>query len=187
MITTIRTFVAVDLPRDVRDLLSGLVTTGRREMPDARWVAPGNLHLTVKFLGETDLDRLAAVSVDIATGVAGLGPAHVKLCGGGYFPDRRRPRVAWIGGEAPDLESIAARVDGVARRHGFDRERRRWRPHLTVARIRRPWTDAAVERFLELAAATELPSFDCRELVLYESRLEPTGAVYTPRERFPLE
>ena len=183
----VRAFVAVDLPDAVRDAIGEETARLRQQLPRARWVRPEGLHLTVKFLGELDKGRLAEFcdQADVATDTD--GPVPVRLAGGGFFPNSRRPRVAWMGGEAPRLEPLAAALNGIAAGHGVERDRRRWSPHLTLARLRDPWSRADVERFSARIDGLGGLDFSCRELVVFSSRLEPGGAVYTPLRRLSLE
>jgi 2'-5' RNA ligase len=177
---TVRAFVAVVLPDPVRATIVEVAGRLRPQLPRASWVRPETLHLTVKFLGDVDADELVGFGDDAERAVASSGPVAVRLAGGGFFPSAGRPRVAWIGGEAPGLEPIAGVVDELAARRGVERERRRWTPHLTVARLRDPWSATDVERFREAVDALGVLDFQCSELVVFSSRLEPSGAVHTP-------
>ena len=182
----VRAFIAVELPDEVRESIGRTTARLRDELPRARWVRPATLHLTVKFLGELPLSRLTALGDDAAACVSDRGIADVRLAGGGFFPNARRPRVAWIGGEAAALEPVADALQRVAARHGVERERRPWSPHLTVARLRDRWPPPAVERFVAEVETLGAFDFRCRELVVFSSRLEPGGAVHTPVRRLSL-
>lgn len=177
---TVRAFVAIGLPDPVRATIVEVAVRLRPQLPRASWVRPEALHLTVKFLGDVDADELVGFGDDAQRAVVSNGPVAVRLGGGGFFPNAGRPRIAWIGGEAPGLEPIAAVVDELAARRGVERERRRWTPHLTVARLRDPWSATDVERFREAMDALGVLDFECSELVVFASRLEPSGAVHTP-------
>lgn len=182
----IRAFVAVELPDAVRAAIGDATGRLRQRLPRARWVRPEALHLTVKFLGDVDEACLATFGDRSQATVRGRGPALIHLAGAGFFPGARRPRVAWMGGEAPHLEPIATAVDELAVPCGVERDRRRWSPHLTLARLRDPWSDADVERFSEAIGALGPYEFECRELVVFSSRLDPGGAVHTPLRRLSL-
>ncbi len=160
-----RAFLALEVPAAVKTQLAAAQENLRRELPRARWTRPDGWHLTLKFLGEV----------------------NVRLGGTGFFPSKERPRVAWVGGAADGAESIVAEVERAAEAAGFPRERRPWSIHLTQARLKARWPSAAVDRFLEWGETLDLEAFDCREVVLFESDLQPGGAVYTALERLPLE
>ncbi len=187
MSARIRAFLAFELPSGLRARLAEEQAQVARELPRARWVRPDGAHVTVKFLGETTPEVLDALSSDLAAALAGRGPVRLSFAGAGFFPTATRARVAWIGGEAAAAAAVAAIVEGIASGHGFARERRPWRLHLTVARLDRPWPAAAAARLLEWGDRLRLEDVVCTELTLLESRLGPGGAVYTARERFPLE
>lgn len=184
---SIRAFVAFDLPPSVRSVIRREQDAIRAEMPKARWTRPEGQHVTLKFLGETPESRLDSLSAAIADGVVGIGAVEVCLAGSGFFPGPRRPRVAWIGGEARGGREVAAAVESAAATVGFDPDRRPWSLHLTQARLDRPWSRRAVETFLDWGRGLDIEPFICRNVVLFRSDLRPGGAVYTALERYPLD
>jgi 2'-5' RNA ligase len=186
MADPIRAFLALEIAEPVKAALAADRGRLRADLPRARWVRPESQHLTLKFLGETPPEVFGALTADLAPRIAGLGPVSVRLHGSGFFPTPARPRVAWLGGTAEGVEPLVEAVEEVAETHGFPRERRPWSLHVTQARLDRPWPPAAVERFLAWGSGLHLPSFSCAEIVLFGSRLERGGAVYTPLERMPL-
>jgi 2'-5' RNA ligase len=183
----VRAFIALEIPEEVKSALGEGREPLRAELPQARWVRSGGQHLTLKFLGESDRRVLGDLVADLRPRLAGCGPVTVTLAGGGFFPRPARPRVAWIGGSAEGVGPVVDAVERTAVRYGFPAERRRWSLHLTQARLDRPWPDESVERFLRWADGLRLPTFSCREAVLFSSRLQRGGAVYTPLERMSLE
>ncbi len=183
----VRAFVALEVPDAVRSILAGGVDHLRSRLPRARWVRSAGLHLTLKFLGESERGRLDRLATELRARLAGFGTVQVALAGGGFFPRPERARVAWVGGTAEGASEVAAVVEEAAAELGWKRERRGWTPHLTLARLDRPWPGKAVEEYLAYWQAALLPAFACREAVLLASRLGPGGAVYTPLERIPLE
>ncbi len=184
---TVRAFVALEIPDRIRDVIRREQRSLKAGLPRARWTRPEGQHLTLKFLGETPEEKLERLKKEII-GRAGLMPAvAVRLRGAGFFPSVRRPRVAWIGGEAEGGAAVAGAVNQAAVAVGFPAESRQWALHLTQARLDRAWPRNAVERFIEWGRGLELDLFTCREVVLFASELRPGGAVYTPLERFPLE
>ncbi len=175
-----RLFIAVELPQDVCAVLSHGLGALRRDQPPARWVRPEGMHLTVKFLGERASELVDALDRAVPAALSELSPVTVRLGGGGFFPQERRPRVAWVGGSAPGLDSWARAVEDSAAGLGVEREARPFSLHLTLARLERPWGVQAVEHFLVEVGKWRFPEFVARELVLFQSELTPAGAVYTP-------
>ncbi|MGD9252699.1 MAG: RNA 2',3'-cyclic phosphodiesterase [Holophagae bacterium] len=184
---SVRAFVALEIPEVVRAALGAALESIRGELPRARWTRPDGWHLTLKFLGEVERPTLGDLVGELAVETAGCRSVAVQLGSSGFFPRPARPRVAWVGGEAPDAPMAAAAAERAAHSVGFGRGRRPWSLHLTVARLRWPWPESAVSAFLDWGRRLELEAFECREVVLFRSDLRPDGAVYTALERFPLQ
>lgn len=183
---SVRAFVALEMPEGVREKIRREQRVLKEELPRARWTWAEGQHLTLRFLGETPSTVLDELKEKIANRILGLPAVVVGLGGSGFFPNPRRPRVAWVGGEAEGGREVAAAVEAAAVGCGFGPERRPWALHLTQARLDRPWPREAVERFLSWGRNLDLASFECSEVVLFKSDLRPGGAVYTALERFPL-
>ncbi len=173
-----RVFFAVELPEPLRRTLADGLAPLRRLLPPARWVRPESLHVTLKFLGELEDRVVERLQQDAALALQQVKPVTVALAGGGFFPSSRRPRVAWVGGEAAGIEGWAGRLEQCAWRHGVPTEERGFSLHLTLARLERPWGNEAVERFLQEVAGWRLPPFVAREVVLFRSQLGAGGARY---------
>lgn len=184
---TARAFFAFEIPQVVRAELEKARTGIPGNLPLARWTRPESWHLTVKFLGETETTVLERLTAELGPRLASGGRVTVKLSGGGFFPSPTRPRVAWIGGTAEGSEVVVKTVEAAAVRAGFAAEKRPWSVHLTMARLRSQWPRGAVDVYLDWAAGLPAVNWVCREIVLFESRLQPGGAVYTALERIPLE
>jgi 2'-5' RNA ligase len=183
----VRAFLAFEIPSSVRSRLAEIQQGWRRELPRARWTRPEGWHLTLKFLGEVDPPVLAALTAELAPELAGLPLVTVALRGTGFFPSPARPRVAWVGGSADGADVVVQAVEAAAAAVGLERETRPWTIHLTQARLKARWPKAAVESYLDRGREIILGPFDCREVVLFKSDLQPRGAVYTALERIPLE
>ncbi len=148
---------------------------------DVRWVRPEALHVTLRFLGQLETSRLPALVESVAAAVAGSAPFRLELGAVQLFPGPGRPRVVAleVGPEAP-LAALAAAVERGVVAAGCEPEPRRFRPHLTLGRVR---ALAAPD----LASAPSSPSpFEVTEAVLFRSDLGPRGAQHTPLERMPL-
>jgi 2'-5' RNA ligase len=160
----------------------------RPELPPASWTRPESWHLTLRFLGEIEEDAAAR----FADAIAAAPPMpEVALPPGGpvVFPPHGRPRVAGVGfaaGSGVDALSAVARIaEHAARAIGCEPEDRPYRPHVTLARLREPWGRGAVEGFRQAAAAWPFPEWRVRSIVLFRSRLHPSGAVHTPLREWP--
>src|SRR5436190_19594683 len=139
-----RVFIAIDLPGHVRSRLAEVERELRPATNTARWVAAESIHVTLKFIGEVSEKKLQ--SIDEA--IAGLSwkPFQVTVRGIGFFPGNRSPRVLWAGLQAPTMEGLSEKLDSRMERFGFEREKRAFRSHITLARARNTRLDAALVR-----------------------------------------
>lgn len=174
----IRTFVAIDLPEDVRaDLVSVMSDLGR-EIRGVRWVRPEGLHLTLKFLGDIDEKTVPPLAGELDAVARGCRPLNLSVEGLGVFFDARRPRVIWAGlsGDLAVLGDLASRVDRVCTSFGVKPEKRPFRAHITIGRLKVP-------TMVNLNKELRNKGFLATEIVLYQSELFPTGARYTVLNR----
>jgi len=190
-----RLFVALDIPEEIRSKITAYMNALRNFAPDARWVSPESLHVTLKFIGEFPEARLQELKKALAS--VGGQPFEISFRASGFF-NPRSPRVFWIGIEAGyELKALAAAVETALVPLGIPREDRDFTPHLTLARMGsgRPQgspRDRNKPKMYELKARVEgtpPPEFGtmtAREFFLYLSKLSPKGAQYTKLERFPL-
>jgi 2'-5' RNA ligase len=185
-----RCFVAVDIPPDVRARVTALVQRIRQAAPraDVRWSGTESLHVTLKFLGEVPDGRVPEVEHALAPVAASHGPLSLVAAGAGGFPSASRPRVIYVGilGHVDRLARLAAAVDGALEALGFPGERRAFRGHLTVGRVRSPRGADGLAVALRAAAGVAAGAWMADELVLYRSRLHPTGAVHDAVARLAL-
>jgi 2'-5' RNA ligase len=178
-----RAFVAVELSPGAREVIMRGMGELRRRLGQARWVRAEGLHITMRFLGEQSGELLEHLAADAAAALAAETPVEVALGGGGFFPHEQRPRVAWLGGVAPGMERWAAAIEHCAVAAGLEPEPRAFTPHVTLARLDRPWGAGDVETFRVAVGKWRLAPYVAREVVLFSSELRPSGAVYTPLRR----
>jgi 2'-5' RNA ligase len=184
----VRLFVALDLPAEVRRALDDLIARLKRQCREARWVRAEGMHLTIKFIGWFDAEdakKFDALRASLAA-VRSDTPVEMRFRAVGFFPNARRPRVAWCGVEAsPNLAEIVADIERALEPLGIPREKREFVPHLTLARFD---SHKGLEPLLR--AADELQSCDfgsarVTEFYLYESILKRSGAEYRKVETYP--
>ena len=150
------------------------------------WTRPENLHVTLKFLGAVSPERLEALAGSLAAVAAGQEAFVLAVRGTGAFPSLARPRAFWVGVESAALAPLATAVDAACAGHGFVRETRALRPHVTLGRLRRsaaPGRSRAAPALLERLVAdgdTAFGGSPAEALVLFRSDLGPGGARYTP-------
>ena len=134
-----RLFFALELSDEVRDGLEQLRTRLQHHLPDAHWVRPELMHVTVKFLGNTPDDQVGDVIEAGLAAVEGAGVCRLEAAGLGAFPGARRPRVVWVGlrGDLSPLARVVQHLETALEGLGFPKERREFSPHITLARARR--------------------------------------------------
>ena len=184
----IRTFVAVFPPEEVSAALGDSVDEFRRVAPDAKWVKPANFHFTMRFLGATPEEKLDLLTRCVAESVRGEAPFEVTLTGLGAFPSPTKPRVLWVGTDSggEGLAKLAKLVEFRLRSDRFGKADKRFSPHLTIARWRRPQRDEAVKKLIE-TSSLEIGPFKVEAVQVMESKLRPQGPEYITRAACPLE
>jgi len=189
MKSTIRTFVAVEIGEAIRRAAAKLIEELRTASADVTWVAPHNMHLTVKFLGDVAAERIPQISATVAEAVAGVRAFDLEVRGVGAFPNVPRPRTIWIGtgaGEA-QLAEVAEGLESALAKLGFAREGREFRGHLTLGRIRHPGPAlATLSQMLHERAGLEFGQTTIREVVVFSSQLERGGPIYEALSRAAL-
>ena len=197
---TIRLFIALELPSQLRSHLAQVIEALRRyDERSVKWVTPQNMHLTLKFLGETPLEKIeeikSAIDKTVTDTSSVAGSFKLQSTTLGAFPNLKRPRVFWadcISGDADSddlrrLGDFAGKIDDTLSDMGFDKEERSFKAHLTLGRARRPRPgvkapnlSALVERLKNYKYETI--KFEINILSLYQSQLTRQGPIYTALE-----
>ncbi len=193
MSQTLRTFIAIELPQPTQSELQRRLESLARATPrgSVRWLRADSIHLTLKFLGEVESARTAAVTAALGEALRGVPAVELALAGNGAFPNQTRPRVVWAGVEmhGSGLPSIQARVEDTMAGIGFPREARAFAPHLTLGRVREGIGAADLRAVGEAVAgepAGPALTFVASRVVFFRSELRPEGAVYSPLAEFQL-
>jgi RNA 2',3'-cyclic 3'-phosphodiesterase len=193
-----RIFIALDIEDGIREHIARFLEGVSGFAPEARWVRPESLHITLKFIGE----RSEAAVEEIRQGLGGIraGGVELQFRGYGFFPSAKAPRVFWIGIEAgPSLASLAAMIDERMAALGVPKEEHAFSPHLTLARGKGgsgspKWgkgdgPNRSFQRLQEKLGAMPTPEFGtmtAHEFFLYQSMLSPRGSKYTKLAGFAL-
>lgn len=184
-----RVFCAVEIPSEVKEELGERAARLRERFLRVRasWERPEKMHLTMKFVGETERSRVVALSGAAERAAAGVGCFKLLVASAGVFPNERRPRVLWFGVEddAGRLIELQRRLEDEASAAGFKRETRSFRPHLTSARIRDP-RGARELAEAHVAEGFDPLAFEVDSLVVIRSELSPSGSKYTTISRHRL-
>jgi 2'-5' RNA ligase len=176
----IRLFVGIELPETVRERLQGMAGG----IPGARWVAPANLHLTLRFLGEVEDPVLP--EIERALAAIRAEPFEITLSGIDVFGSKRKPRLLMANIErSRGLRHLRDKVESALKRIGFEAEERRFTPHVTMARFSNA-RYSRICRFLEANGMFRAGPFAVDRFVLFSSLLTKAGPVYRQEAAYPL-
>jgi 2'-5' RNA ligase len=179
-----RTFVALDLAPAVKQAIAEYLQPLGKLANGVSWVKSSNLHLTLKFLGDTQAAQVPELAASFGEICRQYDPMRVKVSGNGVFPNEKKPRVVWMGlqAETGALSQLAKEIDRACMHFGFQAESRSFAPHLTIGRVRSGEVSALIEAMRDRPFAsldTVIP-----ECIFMKSELQPAGSVYTPLHKF---
>jgi len=196
-----RIFIGIDLDPEVRTRIERFLEGVEGFAPEARWVRPESLHITLKFVGEQTPERVQAITEHLQR--VESRAFEIRAGGYGFFPTAKAPRVFWIGIHAgPQLAELAKSIDMAVAEVGIPQEDRPYSPHLTLARAGagrrsgspkwrkgdRPKAPFAVlEKRLATMDELNFGAMTAHEFILYQSQLSPKGSKYTKLQRFPMK
>jgi 2'-5' RNA ligase len=185
MPSTIRTFIALELPPSLISLLAKVQEDLQSMGLRAKWVRPENIHLTLKFLGNinsADIDKIGGAMVDA---VGKINTFNLVAEGIGVFPGIKRPRVIWVGlkGQVQLLFAMQRLLEDNLAALGYKKEKRPFKGHLTLGRFKQSVNPNTIRRVLQELGDLTIEEFTARRVIFYKSDLKPTGAVYSQLQR----
>jgi len=186
----VRLFIAVPVPKAIKENISKLqadlkeLISGKK----IRWVNPENIHLTLKFLGETDPSKIEKIKKIIAESIEKLSEFDVSIAAGGVFPSKSRPRVLWVGciDKNENIINIKNKLDKKLKPLGYEIEKKKFTAHLTLGRVKNP---NSISRCIEklVSGETNFGKLQVQEIQLIVSILSPKGAQYRIVESIKLQ
>jgi 2'-5' RNA ligase len=188
---TIRTFFAIELPtltlEQIEKQLFDLKNSIRQKI---KWVAIGSMHITIKFIGEFNLEHQSSIQKNLRSHLSGLGLIKLSFGKMGVFPNIRNPRVAWLGLNGPgQLIKLARTVNLITSNYGYSYENRSFSPHLTIGRVRNNVSSIDRELIGQMIVNyrfKEIEPFITNRLSFIKSSLTPIGPVYSTLFEIPL-
>lgn len=185
---TVRAFVAVEIPEAGKTFLETILADLRRTRADVRWVRPAGIHITLKFLGQIPLELVGVLEKDLSALFAEHRPFELTIQGLGAFPNLAKPRVVWAGirDTSGTLSLMANRVETALESLGFEKEKRKFSPHLTLGRTKSGSGINELVDAIRQGLDVTGPTFVSREAILIQSILKPSGAEYRAMCRFAL-
>lgn len=185
----IRSFLAFELPLEIETVVTRVSQELKKSSLNAKWVKSGNVHLTVVFMGDIEMSEIPAIKEEVGKVCLTYGAFDISLKGVGCFPHTRKPRVLWVGLDG-DLERMSLFRDALQEHlipFGIKGDKRRFKPHLTLGRFRKPKrTNFEELELLSRYGDMTSPACSLTELTLFKSELKSDGARYTRLGVWPL-
>ena len=184
----IRSFIAISIPETILQAIAEAQETLKGYDLGIRWVRKEGIHLTLKFLGNIGWDDVEEIRVAMKEAAKAFSPFTVRGEGIGVFPDLKRPRVIWVGvsGEVDVVRGLQRDLESRLNGLGFAREKRAFKGHLTLGRVKGRLDVARLTKALEALEGFRTHSFTAQSVVLFQSDLRPHGAVYSKLAEVPL-
>ena len=183
----LRCFVAIELSEPIKQDIGKLIEIFKKHNVDVKWVDYKNIHLTLKFLGKTSEDLLPRVHESLRKVAISYEPLYIKVCKAGVFPNRKYPRVIWVGIEDSEtLGRLQGDIENSIALLGFQREERAFHPHMTVGRVRSQRGTETLMNELDDYKEKDFGAIEVTNLKLMQSELKPTGAQYHCLYEIPL-
>jgi RNA 2',3'-cyclic 3'-phosphodiesterase len=176
----LRCFIAIDIPEQIRQEIGGLIDILNKYDADVKWIPAANLHLTLKFLGSTPETLLPKINGSLSSAVASYEPFYIKIGDTGVFPNRKYPRICWIGIEDTGiLKTLQSDIETSMKLFGFKTEDRAFNPHLTIGRVRSRQGMINVVNELDSYKGRTFGSVMVGNIKIMKSELHPEGPEYT--------
>ncbi len=180
-----RAFIAIEISDDIRDILGRIIAHLKYSGADVKWVDPGIIHLTLKFLGEIADDKCDDIKSSLDAVAKDLKPFEMTIKDLGAFPKIERPRVIWVGLDNGRFEAteLAGQIEDLLSKAGFPESERPFSPHLTIGRVRSPLNADKLKDKISSAysiiQSAPIVSHKVTSVILLQSTLTPHGAIYT--------
>lgn len=187
-----RTFVALEIPEDSLQKI-GIIQKSiqNRIHSHVSWVKPESMHITLKFIGEIDNKRIEDLKMHINDLCEKINPFQIDMKGFGCFPSIRNPKILWLGFvENQAMKTLAEEIEIACLNTGIPVEDRSFSPHLTLGRVKSSLSSAEIEFIRSMIDSQKKELYTQwigSQVVLFQSKLEQSGPVYTPLERFVLQ
>ena len=179
--TTIRSFIAIELPNEIKNKISELLHKIKQTRADVKWVNPQSIHLTLKFLGNIETGKIEDILSGIKNSSEGIKPFSVEINSISAFPKPEYPRVVWIGinEKTGTLLTLSQKMEENLSYLGFEKEERSFKPHLTLGRVKSQKRKEQLLSFIIQSKDLSLGMFSVTEISLMQSILKPSGAEYS--------
>ncbi|MGQ9569650.1 MAG: RNA 2',3'-cyclic phosphodiesterase [Thermodesulfovibrionales bacterium] len=175
----LRCFISIEIPETIKQNIGNFIGTLKKRDADVRWVENKNIHLTLKFLGKTSEKLLSPLYESLQNIAISYKPLYIRICKTGVFPNKKYPRVIWIGIEDSEiLKRLQRDIEDSITLLGFQKEEKAFLPHLTIARVRSQKRIESLMTELDNYKEKDFGVFEVTGIKLMRSQLKPTGAEY---------
>ncbi len=179
-----RSFIAAEIDPAIQSKILQIITTLKQKIHEGvKWVSDQNIHLTLKFFGDIEQDKLTLLSDALQTTLVSFSPLTIDLAGIGAFPDNKRPRVVWVGiKENPVIQKLTSAIEELAVKSGVKAEERAFSAHITLGRVAKNADYLDIMKVGEVISSLkvgEIGTQTIRELVIFRSDLQREGPTYT--------
>lgn len=176
----LRCFISAEFPESLKQDISAAADALKKSGADIKWVSPESLHITLKFLGHTEESIVQEIITVLQKKIAPYNPFYIKIAGIGCFPEKRHPKIIWVGVEDSALlrrlqEDVEEEMAGL----GYPREKRAFSPHLTIGRVRSQRRITEILKRLEEFRTLSFGTMEINKVSLMKSELKPAGAEYS--------
>jgi 2'-5' RNA ligase len=191
----LRCFIAIEISESIKKCISELIDILKKQNVDVKWVTHENLHLTLKFLGNTPEILLPKIRESLINIVLSYEPFYIKIYTVGVFPNKRYPRVIWVGIEDSSiLNKLKKDIEDSMVLLGYQKEEKEFKPHLTFGRVRSKKGILNLINELDNFKERDFGYVNVKSIKLMRSDLKPKGAEYSclyeipfgEKERLPL-
>lgn len=184
----LRCFISIELDGSVKKSITEATALLKAAKVDVNWVAEEKLHLTLKFLGDTDEGLISRIKEELLRLSSAHTPFNIKVYGAGVLPDLRRPRVIFVGLElTKSLKRLQRDIEETMAGLGFKKEDRLFLPHLTIGRVKSPKGKEQLLKMIKTLKDRDFGIIYVKKISLMKSELKPKGAQYTIIDEFDLK
>ena len=184
----IRTFIAIEIPLLIKNKIADFQRILMQEDTKVKWVKLESMHITLKFLGEIDKNLIDDLNNEILVSVKNFDPFQININETGVFPNFKKPKIIWLGIKSTNniLISLATQIDNNINNLGFPKEKRTFKAHITLGRIKDLYNIDTLIKKLEQNSNFDGGIFTVKNIIIMQSELKPTGAVYTPLRKITI-
>ena len=185
----IRSFIAIELSSLIKSKIEEIQNKLKSSTSSVRWVRPEGIHLTLKFLGNIEEEKISEISDVVTQCTSDITSFPLTVRTLGSFPNEKNPKVIWVAAsdDSGNLSKLQQTLENRLSRVGFKVEKRTFSPHLTLGRLKSPKGKRELINNLADYKQLECGTFKAQEVCLFKSELKPSGAIYTKLKVFPLQ